>query len=326
MVRGALVQTSAKKTIYKTAEPNHHMLRILSTMERLVEVMMRSEFGDLGQEIQAEILELLSDNDRSVLNMSAVNRESNQQLRGHKQKIMGKVQIIKWLRDQQAEFHEIADDDGTQYKIQTNRTAIRNMPSWKVLVRDADDISLRHGYIFYRSSQWILCLTKGPRNKKIEMNIHRIQSIAELKQKLFHDETSEESYTQTTRGRGNIHTEITPGMTPWMQERIRDTDLQPGKLNLYKDTGCNWEFQLEFEEENYPRVDAIILPKEEDSKMGIWYEITLRHDGNGQWSLDGYIQDIDQDRIEKIETWPYDIWKNSLYYAENRQRPELQWM
>ena len=124
------------------------MLRILSTMERLVEVIMRCEFRNLKPEIQAEILELLSDDDRSVLNMSAVDKTSNQQLRDHKQKIMDKVEIIRWLYDQQTNFRNTTDYNGTQYKIKTNRSAIHNIPSWRVLVREANDKSRCLGYIF----------------------------------------------------------------------------------------------------------------------------------------------------------------------------------
>ena len=299
------------------------MLRILSTMERLVEAMMRCEFRNLKPEIHAEILELLSDDDRAVLNMSAVDRESNQLLRDRKQKIMDKVEIIRWLHDQQTDFHEITDDDGTQYKIHTQRSAIRGMPSWKVLVRTRGNRLLHFGYVFYRSEEWILCLTKHIHGERMKSNIHRIKCIAELKQKLKCDETSHERFTETMRDRQDIDTEITPDTTEWMQERINDTRVQHGKLILFKDRDCNWQFQLALEPENHSTVEAVIVRKEEDSKMDIWYEIHLHNDENGQWNLNGYIQDIDLSRAEEIETWPYDTWKRSLYYAENQQRPEL---
>jgi len=305
--------------------------QILSTMERLVGAMLGMDLDKLEPEVQEQISNSLGDKD--VLKMSTVDKAWNERLKHSIQAIRNRIEVERWLADNEKRFEEIWNGGTFYYKIQTFRTAIPRMRGWKLLIRTPLDRPRHMGFVFYRSGLWILSLIHDADIPE-ETVIYRIERLSELKEILLKgNKESAERFKESHRDLTRIPTEMEDSETDPVNPEIKQWLVQGGQADLmyrrekilfYKGVGCNWQFRIKLPE--YQTLWGVVVFKS-DSKIDIWYDAVIVDQGS-HWFLRGYIQDIHEEELKQIDKRSLEEWIRAaepLYYAKNAQNPEVEW-
>ena len=304
--------------------------QFFSIIERLVGVLSGFKWDELEEDTQLEILELLRKNNKAVLDMSSVSKKSKEQLAEARQKIVDIGEIRKWLNEQETgDSFKIVDN---AYKIRVKKSSIVTFPGWAIDTKLLDDTDPRTGMIFYRSGRWIL-------RRKVddnfyeggEVNVYRINSVRELQEILQSNKLSTErfnmgemDYLGDLRGALTLNhfdeesrdTMINKHIYKWLVSRFissMNTVSYDKSFSFFQIDECNWEFYMMSYYEGTSLRGTIVFKA--DSKMDIWYE--WREPASKRF---GYIENISQDKVKKIETWPIRNWGKDksewLYYVQ----------